>query len=61
MCSILLKVEKLPESSSVSQFELLTFKSYRENNFLVYPGIAFSSFVQHMEVLFCVLFSRVNC
>ena len=34
MCCNLLKVEKLPKSSSVSQFELLRFQSYRESNYL---------------------------
>ena len=40
-CHDLLMTEKLPEPSSISQHELLRFKTYREINCLVYPSIVF--------------------
>ena len=55
-CHDLLMIEKLPEPSSVSQYELLRFKTYREMNCLVNPSIVFSDFVQSTEDLFCALF-----
>ena len=44
-CHDLLMIEKLPEPSSVSQYELLRFMIYREMNCLVYPNIVCSDFV----------------
>ena len=58
-CYDLLMIEKLPEPNSVSQYELLRFKTYREINCLVYPSIVFSDFVQSIEDLFCALFGGV--
>ena len=52
-CSDLLKVDNLPETSPVSQYELLRFKTYKETHCLIYPSITFSNFVQTMEMLFC--------
>ena len=58
MCCSLLKVEKLLENSSVSQFELLRFKSCRESNCLFSPPLLSQVSVPH-EVLFCVLFGGI--
>ena len=59
ICCSLLKAEKPPESSPVCQFEFLRFKNYRESNNLFYTSTAFSHFVQHMEVLFHLLFGGI--
>ena len=58
-CSDLLKVDNLPETSPVSHYELLRFKTYKETHCLIYPSIAFSNFVQTMETLFCSIFGGV--
>ena len=58
-CHDLLMIEKLPEPSSVSQYKLPRFKTYREMNCLVYPSIVFSDFVQSIEDLFCALLGGV--
>ena len=58
-CHDLLMIGKLPEPSSVSQYELPRFKTYREINYLVYPSIVFSDFVQSIEDMFYTLFGGV--
>ena len=58
-CQNNLKISQLPESSSVSHYELLRNKAYRESGCLVYPSEDFSNFVQQMESLFCALFGGI--
>ena len=58
-CHDLLMIEKLPDPSSVSQYELLRFKTYREMSCLVYPSNVFSDFVHRIENLFFAMFGGV--
>ena len=41
MCTNILYIQNLPQSGPLSEYELLTFKAYRETNCLVYPSLLF--------------------
>ena len=58
-CQNSLKISQLPESSSVSHYELLRNKAYKESGCLVYPSEDFSNFVQQIESLFSAIFGGI--
>ena len=53
------QVETLPETSPVSHYELLRFKTFKETNCLVYPSATFANFVQTLETTFGCIFGGV--
>ena len=58
-CKQYFEVQNMPQSSPTSQYELVRFKRYWDRKCLTYPSVAFSSFVQNIDPIFCAIFGGV--
>ena len=58
-CTELFKLASLPESSPVSDYELIRCKLYTDASSLVFPSATFTGFVQTLETTFSSIFGGV--
>ena len=58
-CAQLFKLESVPESSPVSDYEFIRCKTYKDTSHLLLPSTEFTGFIQTLEAIFCSIFGGV--
>ena len=58
-CMKLCKLQSLPESDPVSQYELIRCNMYKDTSRLVFPSTEFTNFVQAIKSTFSCIFGGV--